>query len=211
MSNPLLKESTGDRIVLWMIGVVLVCYGAAVAYHLPQNGTKAVVAHQMPETAGAVVGDPASHAAGVLQHPPYWTVVPFVLLLGAIAVLPLVPATMHWWENNLHRFYVAGRSGVRHVGLLCIVSRASDPRPLAGASRGAGGRKWRECSRDLGSVRQCHAGRIHSVHRFAFQSLHDQRRHPRRRRPSRASSDQHDLPRRRRAACQFDRARPARR
>ena len=35
-------------------------------------------------------------------------VAPFVLLLGAIAVLPLMPATSHWWENNLHRFYVAG-------------------------------------------------------------------------------------------------------
>ncbi|MBU4271965.1 MAG: sodium:proton antiporter [Planctomycetes bacterium] len=35
-------------------------------------------------------------------------VAPFAVLLGAIAVLPLVPATMHWWESNLHRFYVAG-------------------------------------------------------------------------------------------------------
>jgi Na+/H+ antiporter NhaD/arsenite permease-like protein len=35
-------------------------------------------------------------------------VTPFVLLLAAIAVLPLVPAVEHWWESNLHRFYVAG-------------------------------------------------------------------------------------------------------
>ena len=33
---------------------------------------------------------------------------PFALLLAAIAVLPLVPATSHWWHSNLHRFYVAG-------------------------------------------------------------------------------------------------------
>jgi len=35
-------------------------------------------------------------------------VTPFVLLLAAIAVLPLIPAVEHWWESNLHRFYVAG-------------------------------------------------------------------------------------------------------
>ena len=34
-------------------------------------------------------------------------VIPFVLLLGAIAVLPLVPATEHWWDNNRNRFKVA--------------------------------------------------------------------------------------------------------
>jgi Na+/H+ antiporter NhaD/arsenite permease-like protein len=35
-------------------------------------------------------------------------IAPFAFLLGAIAVLPLVPATSHWWHSNLHRFYVAG-------------------------------------------------------------------------------------------------------
>ena len=35
-------------------------------------------------------------------------VTPFLLLLGMIAVLPLIPATSHWWDDNLHRFYVAG-------------------------------------------------------------------------------------------------------
>jgi Na+/H+ antiporter NhaD/arsenite permease-like protein len=28
--------------------------------------------------------------------------------LGAIAVLPLLEQTAHWWEHNLHKFYVAG-------------------------------------------------------------------------------------------------------
>jgi len=52
---------------------------------------------------------------GALDKPPppeYWTVIPFVLLLGAIAVLPLIPATEHWWESNLHRFVVAAALGV---------------------------------------------------------------------------------------------------
>ena len=46
-----------------------------------------------------------THAAGAA--PPLWTVTPFVLLLLSIAVLPLIPATEHWWESNLNRFRVA--------------------------------------------------------------------------------------------------------
>ena len=37
-----------------------------------------------------------------------WAVIPFTLLLGAIAVLPLLEQTAPWWEHNLHKFYVAG-------------------------------------------------------------------------------------------------------
>lgn len=37
-----------------------------------------------------------------------WSVLPFTLLLAAIAVLPLIEHTAHWWEHNLHKFYVAG-------------------------------------------------------------------------------------------------------
>jgi Na+/H+ antiporter NhaD/arsenite permease-like protein len=33
--------------------------------------------------------------------------IPFLGILGAIAVLPIVPATVHWWENNRNRFLVA--------------------------------------------------------------------------------------------------------
>jgi len=59
-----------------------------------------------PEAHGDHEAEDASHV-GTQLHPDYWMVIPFVLLLGAIAVLPLIPATEHWWESNLHRFYVA--------------------------------------------------------------------------------------------------------
>ena len=52
-----------------------------------------------------------AHEADVHSHPGYWTVIPFVLLLGAIAILPLIPATEHWWESNLNRFKVAATLG----------------------------------------------------------------------------------------------------
>jgi Na+/H+ antiporter NhaD/arsenite permease-like protein len=50
------------------------------------------------------------HAAAHDRHvPPLWGlgVLPFAGLLGAIAVLPLLPWTRHWWENNLNRLIVS--------------------------------------------------------------------------------------------------------
>ncbi|MDR3109429.1 MAG: sodium:proton antiporter [Planctomycetaceae bacterium] len=47
---------------------------------------------------------------------------PFAMLLLAIAVFPLIPATAHWWESNLHRFYVAAGLGVLtllYYGFVC--------------------------------------------------------------------------------------------
>ncbi len=55
-------------------------------------------------------GDHGAHHAGAA--PPVWTVTPFVLLLLAIAILPLIPATEHWWESNLSRFQVAAGLGL---------------------------------------------------------------------------------------------------
>ncbi len=89
------------RAVFGAIVVVIGLYLAAAAYRLPQRGTEWIVSSD---------AHPAAHddASAAHAHPPYWTLAPFALLLGAIAVLPLLPATAHWWESNLHRFYVAG-------------------------------------------------------------------------------------------------------
>jgi Na+/H+ antiporter NhaD/arsenite permease-like protein len=54
------------------------------------------------------------HAASVAAHaeapatPDWWAVTPFAFLLAAIAVLPIWRRAEHWWENNLHKLYVAG-------------------------------------------------------------------------------------------------------
>ncbi len=51
------------------------------------------------------------HAAGHGEHkvalPHTFAVAPFVMLLGAIAVFPLLKVTEHWWESNTNRFIVA--------------------------------------------------------------------------------------------------------
>lgn len=53
----------------------------------------------------------AEHAAGHDDHkvslPHPFAVTPFVLLLGAIAIFPLLKVTEHWWESNTNRFIVA--------------------------------------------------------------------------------------------------------
>jgi len=48
--------------------------------------------------------------------PPLWTVAPFVILLLCIAILPLIPATAHWWESNCNRFIVAAVLGAVTLG-----------------------------------------------------------------------------------------------
>ncbi|MFO0913001.1 MAG: sodium:proton antiporter [Pirellulales bacterium] len=69
---------------------------------------------------------PAAHADehaahGAVATPQLFTVAPFVGLLGAIAILPLIPAASHWWEDNLHRLYVAGGLALLTLGLYAAV------------------------------------------------------------------------------------------
>jgi Na+/H+ antiporter NhaD/arsenite permease-like protein len=94
--------------VVVAILVVIGIYLAACLLGWPQAGTEQIVAHQHSHAVSG--GEPAAAAAGEAEliAPPIWTVLPFVLLLAAIALLPLIPATTHWWDSNLNRFKVAG-------------------------------------------------------------------------------------------------------
>ncbi|MEX0867241.1 MAG: sodium:proton antiporter [Pirellulales bacterium] len=57
--------------------------------------------------------------------PPLWTVLPFVVLLGAIALFPLFRLTERWWESNLHRFYVAAGLGLITLLYYAIFHRSA--------------------------------------------------------------------------------------
>ena len=104
-------------LALPVIALALAAYVAAVAFGLPQHGRDLLVAsqaadadphhHAAPE-GHAPHADPAAAAGHAVEAPPLPTVVPFALLLAAIAVLPLVPATAHWWEHNSSKLLVAG-------------------------------------------------------------------------------------------------------
>ena len=91
---------------------MLAGYLIAAAFHVPQRGTELIVgAGEHGPTIERAAAEGVAHAtahATIQSHPPYWMVAPFVLLLGAIAILPLTPGAAHWWDDNLHRFYVAG-------------------------------------------------------------------------------------------------------
>ena len=62
---------------------------------------------------GLLAGHHVPHE-GPAHAPPGWAIgtIPFVVILGAIALLPLIPATEGWWHSNLSRFLVSVLCGV---------------------------------------------------------------------------------------------------
>ena len=120
--------------VLAGIGILILVYIVACFFGGPQHATQMVVSQQTDHRAdhgfaplhqedghgedeSNAHGDGGHHHSGV---PGIMWVTPFVLLLLAIAVLPLLPATEHWWESNLHRFYVAMVLGLVTLGYYLI-------------------------------------------------------------------------------------------
>ena len=57
--------------------------------------------------------------------PPLLAVLPFVLLLGAIAIFPLTPALAHWWEHNSSKLLVAGILGCITIAYYLLLHEAS--------------------------------------------------------------------------------------
>jgi len=99
------------RLPLWGIAIALAAYLVAAALGLPQHGRDLLVhsqaAHADDHDAAphGDAGVPESHAVAA---PPVATVLPFALLLAAIAILPLTPGLSHWWEHNSSKLLVAG-------------------------------------------------------------------------------------------------------
>ena len=101
---------------LYLIGAALAAYALAAVFGWPQYGrdllVQAQAAHHAADHAPApdAAHPPAAdHAAA---SPPLPTVLPFVLLLAAIAVLPLTRQFAHWWEHNSSKLLVAGILGL---------------------------------------------------------------------------------------------------
>lgn len=66
----------------------------------------AILSSHAPHEAVEAAGEEAASRSA----PPLWWLgsVPFAALLLAIAVLPLIRRTAHWWESNLNRLAVSG-------------------------------------------------------------------------------------------------------
>ncbi len=113
--TPPRQHHESSRYVLGTIALTLAAYIVAAAAGLPQQAAKifapaASQGGQLNVHGAAKIGPAPQQSAAEnphAQHPPHWTLLPFGLLLLAIAVLPLLKATEAWWESNVHRFYVA--------------------------------------------------------------------------------------------------------
>lgn len=100
----------GERRCLRAIVVLILVYAGSAFLGAPQAATALISGQHESVEQPEHAAPPAAHAKPI--PPSVLAVIPFVLLLGAIAVLPLIKRTEHWWESNLHRFYVAAGLGI---------------------------------------------------------------------------------------------------
>ena len=98
-STPLRPVNT-HRSVAITIGALIACYVLTL-----------VVAGGIPHLA-----EPPE----ATETPHLWSVLPFVLLLGAIAVLPLLGHAAHWWESNLNKLYVAATLALLTLAYIAV-------------------------------------------------------------------------------------------
>lgn len=131
-------------------------YVASAVLGLPQKGTELTnAAGHAAESHAADSHEPGTSTPSAERAPPssaeaapppaYYTVLPFALLLAAIAILPLVPATEHWWDSNLHRFYVAAGLGLVTLAYYAFVHPDPVDRHFLGhaiVDRGSGAVSW---------------------------------------------------------------------
>lgn len=108
-------HGTNSKPVMVAILAVVAFYVVALLAGWPQQGTKHIVQaghHESTDQLDAdatqpETDDPAVNSDHKIAAPPLPTVIPFALLLLAIAILPLIPITANWWDSNLSRFIVA--------------------------------------------------------------------------------------------------------
>ena len=120
------KPESGKHVVVVLI-LIVALYIASVVAGWPQRATDRIAAKQSESVAvqqvpGAKPGKdclPRQRPA----CPPLWMILPFAILLVSIAVLPLIPHTSHWWDSNLHKFYVAGGLGLLSLAYYLFICR----------------------------------------------------------------------------------------
>lgn len=125
-----------ERRLLLAIGVAIVLYALAAVPEWPQAGTALIVGQKHQSESDA-------HAKP--EPPPVWAIGPFVLLLGGIAVLPLMSATKHWWESNRNRFLVAASLGLLTLAYYAVLHREPIERHFLGhalVQPAASGASW---------------------------------------------------------------------
>ncbi len=118
------QHSSNPWLVPAAILLLAIAYSAAAFLGWPQRGTEIIVGGQHAAAEGEGVGA-AGEAPPRLVAPPFWTVLPFAMLLAAIAILPLVPGANHWWDSNLNRFKVAGGLALVTLAYFAFLHRSA--------------------------------------------------------------------------------------
>lgn len=79
-----------------------------------------------------LAGHHDSHATHEVHMPHYWYlgIIPFIGILGAIAIFPLLETTRHWWESNLNRFFVAMFCSVATIVYMVLTLGADSIGPM---------------------------------------------------------------------------------
>ena len=103
MSRPQATAGTSYRPLVMLIVALVFMYGVAVAGGWISS-MSAAVEHE-------AVADPQAIAHA-------WAVTPFVLLLAAIALFPLLPKLSGWWHCNSHKLWIAAALGTATLAYL---------------------------------------------------------------------------------------------
>jgi len=88
-----------------LLGLACIMLMYAGIWQMNVAGLFAHVHHAATATHDAAHQDTGHHVAG--EVPAIGSVVPFAILLGCIAILPVLSKTEHWWERNWNRLYVS--------------------------------------------------------------------------------------------------------
>ena len=104
-----------STLVFGGICLVLLCYSLTAIAGWPQHGRDLLVekqaAHADHSHSHSNESESSSNLSTIIP-PPIFTIIPFVLLLSAIAILPLLHRVEHWWEHNLSKLFIATTLGM---------------------------------------------------------------------------------------------------
>jgi Na+/H+ antiporter NhaD/arsenite permease-like protein len=114
-----IQGTNSNRPFLLTIGLVLFLYLVLAVLGVPQAWTAQIQAgtsHDAVEDAASgpvpisdshkKMAESTVSESETLVRPPLWTVFPFLLLISAVAICPLLRVTEIWWESNRNRLIV---------------------------------------------------------------------------------------------------------
>lgn len=106
------SDYTASPAVVWGIGAVVAAYSLWLMFWAAAPPAEAAEDRPADHQAAASENERDSEEAGESEEshgpaPAFFSIIPFIAMLGSIAILPLFNRTEHWWEHNRNRLIVA--------------------------------------------------------------------------------------------------------